>query len=102
MYSRRYRDGRKRPEFIYNTEGFRTAFLVPGSGILCRLPLHLVSTDLELLLILQLFLSPSKRRNPTVCAQFCPLPLSVPETAMGVTLNAQQNGDSEYIQAIHR
>ena len=53
-------------------------------------------------LILQLFLLTSKCRNPTVCAQFCSLPVSVPETSMYVTLNAQQHSDSEYVQAIHR
>ena len=57
---------------------------------------------LESFWLLQIFLPTSKCRNPTICAQFCPLLLSVPETAMGVTLNAQQHSDSEYVQAIHR
>ena len=64
--------------------------------------LHFLSTDFGVFLILQIFHPISKSDNPTVRAQFCPLPLSVPEAAMGVTLNAQQHSDSEYVKAIHR
>ena len=72
------------------------------SSIIC-VGHHSIMSALVLVfyLVRQIFLSTSKCLNRTVWAQFFPLPLSVPEKAMGVTLNAQQHIDSGYVQAIH-
>jgi len=81
----------------------RSPLLGLRSPLICiELQSIILTLILELFLVVQIFLPNSKSRNRTVCAQFCTLLLYVPETAMGVTLKAQERSDSEYVQAIHR
>ena len=103
MYLHKYFHWRDRSEFILKSEGLPAPFQFPGARkFVPAFPSSRFTLFFYLILVLQILLSTTKCQNPTDHDQFCPLSLSVPETAMGVTLNAQQHSDSEYVQAIHR
>ena len=86
---------------ICNREGLWSPFRNSRPRKLYRVPLLLVCAVYDVLDTADIS-SNFKMSEPHGLCSVCPLPLSVPETAMGVTLNAQQHSDLEYVQAIHR